>query len=110
MAIYHLDFGCRRPIDWKHTALRRENRFFIFGNKFCLLSSGKLLVQTENNKLPTHLQVHTLNLPLSAHLSRKSTSSILTRTTLLVQIFYFGERELNIFARASSSRNYTRGV
>eukprot|EP00116_Pleurobrachia_bachei_P014712 sb/3474974/ len=37
---------------------------------------------TENNKLPTHL--HTLNLPLSAHLSRKSTSSILTRTTLLL--------------------------
>eukprot|EP00116_Pleurobrachia_bachei_P008333 sb/3468595/ len=38
--------------------------------------------KTENNKLPTHL--HTLNLPLSAHLSRKSTSSILTRTTLLL--------------------------
>eukprot|EP00116_Pleurobrachia_bachei_P003883 sb/3464145/ len=37
---------------------------------------------TDTNKLPPHL--HTLILPLSAHLSRRSTSSILTRTTLLL--------------------------
>eukprot|EP00116_Pleurobrachia_bachei_P007934 sb/3468196/ len=59
---------------------------YIFEQKLFLSSIYQLYLRCtlheNHNKLPTHL--HTLNLPLSAHLSRKSTSSILTRTTLLL--------------------------
>eukprot|EP00116_Pleurobrachia_bachei_P011629 sb/3471891/ len=47
-----------------------------------ILSISLITEKNYYNKLPTRR--NTLNLPLSAHLSRKSTSSILTRTTLLL--------------------------